>query len=85
MTPVKRLRIKNIKFACTKGDLIPGGGGKQFASVGQSVAGVHGAIELEYAAANTETFYPLSISVSNDNDIIGDTEMLFEDLNVLLL
>ena len=38
------------------------------------------AIELEYAAANTETFYPLSISVSNDNDIIGDTEKLFEDI-----
>lgn len=77
MTPVKRLRIKNIKFACTKGDLIPGGGGKQFASVGQSVAGVHGAIELEYAEnitfenCSVECFGTHGISIKEGCSYVG--------------
>ncbi|MBR5452662.1 MAG: right-handed parallel beta-helix repeat-containing protein [Clostridia bacterium] len=46
--PVKGIRIRNIKFACTKGEYL-GGGAEQFASGGQAVSGAHGAIELEYA------------------------------------
>lgn len=38
------------------------------------------AIELEYVASDTEKFYPLSISVCYEKDIIGDTEKLFEDI-----
>ncbi|MBQ2826710.1 MAG: right-handed parallel beta-helix repeat-containing protein [Clostridia bacterium] len=46
--PVKGIRVRNIKFACTRGEF-PAGGGECFASGGQSVAGAPGAIELEYA------------------------------------
>ncbi len=38
------------------------------------------AIELEYAAATTDKFYPLLISVNSGNNIIGDTEKLFESI-----
>ncbi len=46
---LKGLRIRNINFACTKGEYITGGSGELFASDGQAAAGAHGAIEIEYA------------------------------------
>jgi len=46
-SPVHGVRIRNINFACTKGDYIKGG--EQFASGGQSVAWAHGAVEFTYA------------------------------------
>ena len=46
--PISGIRIRNINFACTKGETM-NTNKDRFASEGQSVAGAHGAVEFSYA------------------------------------